>query len=150
MSSTKFNEVNTKGEKKLPDGILVQLINDFNEITLTDDNFEFPDLLGAAYEYLLKYFADIAGKKGGEFYTPECIDEILVAVIDPQPNDRLFEPCCGSGGLIVQSDKVVKQKAGAKCSKMTGGGDYVQFPYLDKRRSLILGGWPRSIWPFAA
>ena len=82
-----------------------------NEIKLGDVR-QSRDLLGKTYQYCIKNFALHEGQKGGEFYTPECIDEILVAVIDPQPNDRLFEPCCGSGGLIVQSDKVVKQKAG--------------------------------------
>ena len=139
------------GSPAIDKRVLGEVVDLFtNEIKLGDVR-QSRDLLGKTYQYCIKNFALHEGQKGGEFYTPECIDEILVAVVDPQPNDRLYEPCCGSGGLIVQSDKVVKQKAGAKLAKNEGGGgDYVQFPYSDKRRSLILGGWPRSIWPFAA
>ena len=113
LSSTKFNEVNTKGEKKLPDGILVQLINDFNEITLTDDNFEFPDLLGAAYEYLLKYFADIAGKKGGEFYTPSAVVELMGKILQPAKDAEICDPTVGSGGLLINMRNYVESRYGS-------------------------------------
>jgi len=63
-----FNAV--KGKTRLKDQQLIDLIHHFNKYRLTNEDFEFPDLLGAAYEYLLKEFADSAGKKGGEFYTP--------------------------------------------------------------------------------
>jgi type I restriction enzyme M protein len=56
------------GKKPMEDSVLVNFIQHFNTIPLTNDDFEFPDLLGAAYEYLIKHFADSAGKKGGEFY----------------------------------------------------------------------------------
>ena len=65
-----FNAV--KGKTKIPDPKWKDLLDHFNQpqFVLVNENFEFPDLLGAAYEYLIKYFADSAGKKGGEFYTP--------------------------------------------------------------------------------
>lgn len=67
-----FNK--TKGNKRvIPDSKAKDLIDHFDKIKLTNNNFEFPDLLGAAYEYLIKYFADSAGKKGGEFYTPSQV-----------------------------------------------------------------------------
>lgn len=72
-----FNAV--KGKTKIPDQKWKDLLDHFNrpEFVLVNDNFEFPDLLGAAYEYLIKYFADSAGKKGGEFYTPAEVVRLL-------------------------------------------------------------------------
>lgn len=66
----------TKGKTRLKDQQLIDLIHHFNKYRLRDEDFEFPDLLGAAYEYLLKEFADSAGKKGGEFYTPPSCKSI--------------------------------------------------------------------------
>ena len=72
------------GQRTLDDGTLVEFIQHFNDIPLGNDDFEFPDLLGAAYEYLIKYFADSAGKKGGEFYTPSEVVRLLVQLIEPR------------------------------------------------------------------
>ena len=71
-----FNAV--KGKTRLKDQQLIDLIHHFNKYKFTPENFEFPDLLGAAYEYLLKQFADSAGKKGGEFYTPAEVKKLMV------------------------------------------------------------------------
>ena len=60
-------------------------IQNFEKIPLRDENFEFPDLLGAAYEYLITFFADSAGKKAGEFYTPAEVVRTLVEVVEPRP-----------------------------------------------------------------
>jgi type I restriction enzyme M protein len=68
----------TIGRTRLSDTRLRDLIKHFNKYTLTDDSFAFPDLLGAAYEYLVKFFADSAGKKGGEFYTPRDVVRLMV------------------------------------------------------------------------
>jgi type I restriction enzyme M protein len=75
-----FNVV--KGKTKIPDQKWKDLLDHFNQpqFVLVNDNFEFPDLLGAAYEYLIKYFADSAGKKGGEFYTPGEVVRLLVQI----------------------------------------------------------------------
>ena len=70
--------------RKVKDTQLVDLIHHFNRYRLTNEDFEFPDLLGAAYEYLIKDFADSAGKKGGEFYTPSQVVRLLVHIIKPQ------------------------------------------------------------------
>ena len=69
-------------------------------IPLRDENFEFPDLLGAAYEYLIKYFADSAGKKAGEFYTPADVVRVVVEILDPQPGMSVYDPTVGSGGSL--------------------------------------------------
>src|SRR6185295_8165544 len=58
---------------------------------------------GDAYEYLIKQFADDAGKKGGEFYTPKGVVQLVVELIDPQPGHSVYDPTCGSGGMLVES-----------------------------------------------
>ena len=90
------------GSTTLDDDTLVNFIQNFDKIPLKDEDFEFPDLLGAAYEYLLKDFADQAGKKAGEFYTPAEVVRVCVEVCDPQENMRVYDPTCGSGGMLIQ------------------------------------------------
>ena len=71
------------GQSKIPDIKLRSLINHFSLHRLRNEDFEFPDLLGAAYEYLIGEFADSAGKKGGEFYTPRSVVRVLVEMLEP-------------------------------------------------------------------
>ncbi len=87
-----FNAV--KGKTKIPDQKWKDLLDHFNQpqFVLVNDNFEFPDLLGAAYEYLIKYFADSAGKKGGEFYTPGEVVRLLVQLVKPQAGHTNLRP----------------------------------------------------------
>ena len=80
------------GQRTLDDDTLANFIQNFEKIPLRDENFEFPDLLGAAYEYLIKYFADSAGKKAGEFYTPADVVRTLVEIVDPQPGMSVTIP----------------------------------------------------------
>jgi type I restriction enzyme M protein len=100
----------TKGKTKLKDQQLVDLIHHFNKYRLTNEDFEFPDLLGAAYEYLIKQFADSAGKKGGEFYTPSQVVRLLVRLIKPQEGMTVYDPTCGSGGMLIQSRQYVEEQ----------------------------------------
>ena len=105
-----FNAV--KGKTKIPDQKWKDLLDHFNQpqFTLVNDNFEFPDLLGAAYEYLIKYFADSAGKKGGEFYTPAEVVRLLVQLTKPQAGNEVYDPTCGSGGFLIQSRQYVEEQ----------------------------------------
>ena len=100
----------TKGKTKLKDQQLIDLIHHFNKYRLTNDDFEFPDLLGATYEYLIKQFADSAGKKGGEFYTPPQVAALLVRIIKPQEGMAVYDPTCGSGGFLIQSKQYVEER----------------------------------------
>lgn len=104
-----FNK--TKGNKRvIPDNKAKDLIDHFDKIKLTNDNFEFPDLLGAAYEYLIKFFADSAGKKGGEFYTPAQVVRLLVQLLKPQASMSIYDPTVGSGGMLIQSAQYVEEQ----------------------------------------
>jgi type I restriction enzyme M protein len=89
---------------------LALFITHFNKYKLTNDNFVFPDLLGAAYEYMIKNFADSAGKKGGEFYTPSAVVNLLVRLIKPKEGMTVYDPTCGSGGMLIQSKQYVEEQ----------------------------------------
>lgn len=91
------------GQSEVPDQRWRRLIDHFGAYRLTDEDFEMPDLLGAAYEFLIKEFADSAGKKGGEFYTPRDVVRLMVRLIKPAPGQRIYDPCCGSGGMLILS-----------------------------------------------
>lgn len=97
------------GNSKISDSKLVELIQHFDKIRLRDEDFEFPDLLGAAYEYLIKYFADSAGKKAGEFYTPSSVVTLLVKILDPQPGMSIYDPTVGSGGMLIQAKEHIRE-----------------------------------------
>ena len=98
LSTVDFND-----KDRLPDVILSALIAHFSKIQLGNKDLENPDILGDAYEYLIAQFADDAGKKGGEFYTPKEVVTLLVEILDPKEKMRICDPTCGSGGMLVQS-----------------------------------------------
>jgi len=105
-----FNAV--KGKTKIPDQKWKDLLDHFNQprFVLVNDNFEFPDLLGAAYEYLIKYFADSAGKKGGEFYTPAEVVRLLIQLTKPEAGNTVYDPAAGSGGFLIQAHQYVEEQ----------------------------------------
>ena len=93
-----FNIKNKLSDKKLQD-----LLSHFSRYRLRNEDFESPDLLGSAYEYLIKQFADSAGKKGGEFYTPSEVVWLLVSLLKPTAGMRIYDPTAGSGGMLIQT-----------------------------------------------
>jgi type I restriction enzyme M protein len=100
------------GQRTLDDDTLSDFIQNFEKIPLRDEDFEFPDLLGSAYEYLIKYFADSAGKKAGEFYTPVDVVRVCVEIVEPQPHMSIYDPTVGSGGMLIQSRDYVRECGG--------------------------------------
>ena len=101
-----------KSKQIINDAKLIKLIGHFNKYRLTNDDFVFPDLLGAAYEYMIKNFADSAGKKGGEFYTPSPVVQLMVRLIKPAAGDRVYDPTVGSGGMLIHSKRYVEENGG--------------------------------------
>jgi len=87
MTATKFGD-----KEKLSDELLQRLLRHFNQHSLRNDRLESNDLLGDAYEYLIKMFADDAGKKGGEFYTPRGVVQLIVELIKPEPKQKSVRP----------------------------------------------------------
>ncbi|SNZ06951.1 type I restriction enzyme M protein [Persephonella hydrogeniphila] len=98
-----------KGKTKLKDQQLIDLIHHFNKYRLRNEDFEFPDLLGAAYEYLLRQFADSAGKKGGEFYTPDSVKKLMVKIVEPKEGMTVYDPTVGSGGFLIEARHFVEE-----------------------------------------
>ncbi|MBQ0832014.1 class I SAM-dependent DNA methyltransferase [Marinobacter sp.] len=100
------------GSTTLPDRKLRDLIVHFSQYRLRNEDFEFPDLLGAAYEYLIGEFADSAGKKGGEFYTPRSVVRMMVRLANPQEGQSIYDPCCGSGGMLILAKEYLEEQGG--------------------------------------
>ena len=98
------------GRTQLGQGVLGELIDLISTIGFTDKHGS-SDLLGEVYEYFLGQFASAEGKKGGQFYTPSHVVKTLVAVLSPN-SGRVYDPCCGSGGMFVQSEEFVKAHGG--------------------------------------
>jgi type I restriction-modification system DNA methylase len=91
--------------------MLGELIDLISGITLNEEGHASRDILGRVYEYFLGQFAGAEGKRGGEFYTPRSVVRVLVAMLEPYKG-RVYDPCCGSGGMFVQSEKFVQEHGG--------------------------------------
>ena len=99
------------GKQIVKNADLKKMIDHFNEFPkLVNENFEFPDLLGAAYEYLLKHFADESGKKGGQFYTPNQVVRLLVQLMKPEAGMSIYDPTVGSGGMLIQAHQYIEEQ----------------------------------------
>lgn len=112
MTATKFGD-----KEKLSDEVLQRLLRHFNQHSLKNGDLESNDLLGDAYEYLIKQFADDAGKKGGEFYTPRGVVKTIVQLIKPQPKQKVYDPTCGSGGMLIESARYIAKLPNGKVGK---------------------------------
>lgn len=140
LKSINFNKLNGKGERILSDELLSTMIKDFNKYTFTEDNFEFPDLLGAAYEYLLKFFAESAGKKGGEFYTPAPVVELMGKILQPAHNASICDPTVGSGGLLINMKNFVEARYGSAKNLHICGQEVIDGTYKMCKMNMLFHG----------
>ncbi len=97
-----FDDAKWSNKDRLSDERLKDLLEHFSALNL-DDAHCTNDVLGHAYEYLIKKFADITNKKAGEFYTPRPIVKLLVRIIDPTPGETVYDPACGTGGMLIEA-----------------------------------------------
>lgn len=97
-----FGTANWTDKSILSDGRIADLLNHFSKRRLGNGDYS-ADLMGDAYEILLKKFADESKKKAGEFYTPRAVVKLLVRILDPQPGERVYDPACGSGGMLIEA-----------------------------------------------
>lgn len=102
-----FRGLDLRDSQRFPDHLLRSLLAHFDLHRLGHAQVE-QDLLGRAYEYLIAKFADDAGRKGGEFYTPTTVATLLVQCLAPKPGMRLYDPTCGSGGMLLQAARYAK------------------------------------------
>ncbi|MFN7502819.1 MAG: class I SAM-dependent DNA methyltransferase, partial [Dolichospermum sp.] len=99
------------GKPALDKRLLGELIDLIGTIGLGDAESRSKDILGRVYEYFLGQFASAEKKNGGQFYTPRCVVQLLVEMLEPYKG-RVYDPCCGSGGMFVQSEKFVESHGG--------------------------------------
>ena len=96
-----FGDAQWSNKNKLSDALLINLIEHFSQYTLGNENVN-PDMLGQAYEYLIKHFADLTNKKAGEFYTPRSVVHLLGLILDPHEGETIYDPACGTGGMLLE------------------------------------------------
>lgn len=106
-----FGDAAWGNKERLPESSLVALIDAFNGLALNPEHVAH-DILGQAYEYLLKNFADESGKKAGEFFTPRQVVRLIVKMLDPQPGESIYDPAAGSGGMLVETINSVRAHGG--------------------------------------
>ena len=136
LTSVNWNDESKLGSPANREGIIRSLLNHFGELDLRDANLRDADggagnVLGDAYEYLINQFADDAGKKGGEFYTPRPVVRLIIELLQPGEGMRICDPTAGSGGMLIYTAQYVQEQ----------GGD---------RRNLVLHGQERNRGTLAA
>ena len=104
-----FNSQVDFGDVKEKNATLRNLLEDFHDLDLRPGQLGSADIIGDAYEYMIANFASDAGKKGGEFFTPSQVSELVASLVKPRENDRIYDPACGSGGMFVQTGDFVNR-----------------------------------------
>ena len=135
LTGTNWNDETKLGSPANRERIIRSLLNHFGDLDLSDENLREDDagsgnVLGDAYEYLINRFADDAGKKGGEFYTPRSVVRLIVELLQPKEGMRICDPTAGSGGMLIYTAQHVREN----------GGDY---------RNLALHGQERNLGTLA-
>jgi type I restriction enzyme M protein len=128
---------------------LGELIDIVGKIGLGDDSARSKDILGRVYEYFIGQFAEAEGKGGGEFYTPQCVVKVLVRMIEPYKG-RVFDPCCGSGGMFVQSEKFVEEHGGRKGDIVVYGQESNPTTWRLAKMNLAIRGIDANLGPHHA
>lgn len=103
-----FGDAQWSNKEKLPDRLLTDLVEHFSQYTLSRTNVT-RDMLGQAYEYLIKHFADLTNKKAGEFYTPRSVVHLMGLIVDPHEGESIYDPACGTGGMLIESIDHLKE-----------------------------------------
>lgn len=128
------------GDSSLPDSKLRALIKHFNKYRLRNTDFEHTDLLGSAYEYLIYMFAESGGRKGGDFYTPRDVVRMMVRLIKPQEKMEIYDPCCGSGGMLIFSKRYVEEHGDDGNNLFLYGQDSSGSAWVVCKMNMILHG----------
>ncbi len=118
LKSTNWSDESKLGSPANRQRIIRSLLNHFGGLNLRDDNLRqdgedgVRNVLGDAYEYLIYQFADDAGKKGGEFYTPRSVVRLIVELVEPREGMRICDPAAGSGGMLIYTAQYVQEQHG--------------------------------------
>lgn len=111
-----FDDLDFANKDKFPNETLQRLVNHFSQYNF-GDTYISTDVLGDAYEYLIKQFAADAGKKGGEFYTPREVERVIVQILKPHKKDHIYDPTVGSGGFLLEAFHHLKEKEGEETAR---------------------------------
>ncbi len=106
-----FGDAQWTNKDRLSDALLKDLIEHFSALNLGNESCE-ADVLGQAYEYLIKKFADLTNKKAGEFYTPRSVVSLMVRILAPEAGETIYDPACGTGGMLLEALHSVKEHGG--------------------------------------
>ena len=112
LAGIDYNDERRLGDARNRDTVLARLVQHFSQVSLRNDRMAEPDLLGRAYEYLIEQFADDAGKKGGEFYTPRMVVRLIVELLAPTERMRICDPTAGSGGMLIECAHFIERGGG--------------------------------------
>ena len=142
LAGIDFNDERRLGDAKQRDDLLSRLLIHFSQLNLRNDHLSEPDMLGRAYEYLIEKFADDAGKKGGEFYTPHMVVRLLVELLEPGEGMRICDPTCGSGGMLIQAGKYIVEHGGQPRNFSLYGQEKNLGTWAICKMNMLLHGYP--------
>lgn len=142
LGGVRFNDERRFGDPATLDGLMQRLLNHFSAIPLGNKSLLEPDVLGNAYEFLIERFAETAGKKGGEFYSPRGVVRLLVEILDPQPGMRLNDPTCGSGGMLIECGHHVEERGGDPRNLTLSGQEKNYGTWAICKLNMLLHGFP--------
>ena len=135
-----FNNESMLGETKERNDRLKHLLEDFSKLDLRPSHLEARDVIGDCYEYLIGNFAADSGKKGGEFYTPPEVSTLLARIVAPKSGDRICDPCCGSGSLLIRTAQEIKNLNTALFGQEMNGGTWALC-----RMNMFLHGFDNAV-----
>lgn len=142
LGGVRFNDERRFGDPGTLDGLMQRLLTHFSSIPLGNRSLLEPDVLGNAYEYLIERFAETAGKKGGEFYSPRGVVRLLVEILDPRPGMRLHDPTCGSGGMLIECGHHVEERGGDPRDLTLTGQEKNYGTWAIGKLNMLLHGFP--------
>ena len=142
LAGIDYNDERRLGDGHQRDNVLARLVQHFSQISLRNDRMAEPDLLGRAYEYLIEQFADDAGKKGGEFYTPRMVVNLIVELLAPKEEMRICDPTVGSGGMLIECAHYVQRRRGNPRNLTLHGQEKNLSTWAICKMNMLLHGLP--------
>ena len=142
LAGIDYNDERRLGDAKNRDTVLARLVQHFSQVSLRNDRMAEPDLLGRAYEYLTEQFADDAGKKGGEFYTPRMVVKLIVELLAPTERMRICDPTAGSGGMLIECAHHIERRGGNRRNLTLHGQEKNLSTWAICKMNMLLHGLP--------
>jgi type I restriction enzyme M protein len=134
-----FGDVTWSNSDRLPDARLGRFVDALSAISLAPEHVD-SDLLGRAYEYLLLQFADVSGRKAGEFFTPPNVARLIVDLLEPSPHETIYDPACGSGGMLVEALRAVREETASEATPTIFGQEVNLTTSAIARMNLLVHG----------